>query len=681
MRLFIAEKPSVAKAIAEESGITQRGEGYFVCGNDTITWCYGHLLELAEPDCYLSAAIPLNSASGKKKWREEDLPILPQQWLVQPKEASKRQLALIGKLLKKASLIVHAGDADREGQLLVDEVLTYFGNNKPVLRFWAASHDSVTLKRCLNALTDNKTHEGLGLAAKARSQADWLIGMNLSRAYTLSAARAGHSALVTVGRVQTPTLKLVVDRDFTIEQFKPHPFYTLKAVFKPQGTAPFIAEWAAKEGQPGLDEERRLIDLTVANALIDKVTGQQARVIRYEQSPKSRQPPKAYTLSDLTLEACNRYGYTAADVLQSCQALYETHRLTSYPRTDCPYLPQSQWSDARAIFDALLSMNKALAPLMGKADLSLKSETWNDKKVTVHYGIIPTLHRGDLERLTAREKVLYNLIVKRYMAQFYPLQQFESTVITLQVAEECFTARGRRILVNGWCDLYQSEETNEKEAPEQTLPLLTTGETLLCVKASRLDSQTKPLSRFTEGTLLRAMENIHQLIPDAAHKKLLRDGDGIGTPATRAAIITELKNRGFIEARGKAIISSPLGRRVIAALPEKVKSPVLTALFERVLKTIEVKPEQFASFMQQQEAFVSEQVREAKLKITHLGEEGKKKGVLSTFECPSCQNKLLRRQSPKGYWWSCSGYPECRETWPDLKGKPNDSQKKKKPQS
>ena len=232
MRLFIAEKPSVAKAIAEELGITDKGDGFIACGSDKITWCFGHMLELAEPDEYTASDAPINPSTGKKLWRMEDLPIIPQKWIINPKQEAKKQLKIIERLLKDADVVVNAGDSDREGQLLIDEVLDYFHNNKPVLRFWVSAHDSVSLKRGLASMKDNVTYKGLGAAAIARGRADWLIGMNLSRAYTLSAQRGGARALLTVGRVQTPTLALVVARDRSIEAFKPKDYHTIKAAIK-----------------------------------------------------------------------------------------------------------------------------------------------------------------------------------------------------------------------------------------------------------------------------------------------------------------------------------------------------------------------------------------------------------------------------------------------------------------
>ena len=327
MRLFIAEKPSVAKAIASELGQTGKGDGWIQCGSDKITWCFGHMLELAEPDEYTPDDVPRND-KGKKIWRVEELPIVPSEWILQPKDDAKAQLNTIGRVHKEATVIVNAGDPDREGQLLVDEVLEHFGCHKPVQRFWVSAQDSVSVRRGLDALKDNATYRGWADAAKGRSRADWLIGMNLSRAYTLRAQRGGSRSLLTIGRVQTPTLNLVVMRDREIEAFKPIPYHKIAAEIRHAGGA-FIAAWNPREDQAGLDAEGRLTDTAIANSLVEKVTGQAGSIVGYEQTAKKSAHPLAFALSDITLLASNKFGYSAEEVLIVCQSLYEKHKLTS----------------------------------------------------------------------------------------------------------------------------------------------------------------------------------------------------------------------------------------------------------------------------------------------------------------------------------------------------------------
>lgn len=670
MRLFIAEKPSVAKAIATELGVTGKGDGFITCGSDKITWCFGHMLELAEPDEYTAADITKNPKTGKKQWRMEDLPIIPTEWKIKPKTDAKKQLNIIGSLLKEATVVVNAGDCDREGQLLIDEVLAHFKNKTPVLRFWVAAHDSISLQRGLHAMKDNKDYQGLGLAAEARSKADWLIGMNLSRAYTLRANHCGANALITVGRVQTPTLKLVVDRDREIESFTPQAFHTIKAEIKYE-QCHFITTWEPSETQAGLDTEGRLIDIVIADNLVKKITGAAGIIKHYTQEAKTTSHPRAYSLSDLTLVASNRYGYSAAEVLETCQSLYETHKLTSYPRTDCSYLPESQHADATAILKALNVINPDMSALIDKANPAIKSKTWDDTKVTVHYGIIPTLQQGSKAHLTEKECNIYELIVKSYLAQFYPVHEYLATRIDVEIENEWFIAKGNTMINQGWREVYQTDVNPERtEEDNQTLPFIKKESSILCSKALRVDAKTKPSPRFTEGTLQRAMENIYKVVTEPEHKKILKDGDGIGTPATRAAIISELKRRNFLETKGKKVISTALGRSIIETLPEMVKSPLLTAVYERLLRTIEKEPMSLSSFLEKQTQFVIEQVKYAK--DTRVTLKGVKPSIaISTHHrCQLCHQGLSRKKGTKGYWWSCSGYPVCKQTYADIKGIP-----------
>jgi len=623
MRLFIAEKPSVAKAIAGELGIVSRSDGYIQCQSDTVvTWCFGHMLELAEPDAYTADDIP-RGKSGKKYWREADLPIIPERWILHPKEDAKKQLAVIGKLLKQADTVVNAGDPDREGQLLVDEVLQHFDCRKPVQRFWVSAQDSVSLQRGLAALKDNRAYAGLADAARGRQRADWLMGMNLSRAYTLAARRSGSATLLTVGRVQTPTLALVVARDRAIEHFQPVNYFRIAAqVEHAQGS--FVARWQPSEAQAGLDSENRLLDSAIAQALVNKLSGASGTVLDYQSEARKQAPPLAFSLSDITALASRQFGYSAEQTLQICQSLYETHKLTSYPRTDCAYLPESQHADAPAVLTALKVVNPDLTALIEAADPGRKSPTWNDKKITAHHGIIPTCQQGDTRALSEAEFNLYRLIVRAYIAQFYPEHQYQQTRVTLDIDGERFTASGKVVTHAGWKSVYQesededagkgkaSSESEENGSDSQPLPPMKSGDSVTCVMATKQDAQTRPLPRFTEGTLIRAMENIHRFVDDSEAKKHLRDGDGIGTAATRASIISELKRRSFLETKGKHIQSSALGRSLVDALPEKLKSPLITALFERKLSEIAHAGGELTAFVKQQETFVRAEVEKAR---------------------------------------------------------------------
>ncbi|MBU0801310.1 MAG: DNA topoisomerase III, partial [Alphaproteobacteria bacterium] len=658
MRLYIAEKPSVAKAIAAELGQTGKGDGFITCGETTITWCFGHMLENAEPDEYTAKDIPTNS-NGKKIWRTEDLPIIPDKWILKPKDDAKKQLAQIGKLIKEASEIVNAGDPDREGQLLVDQVLEHFNNKSPVKRFWVSAQDSVSVQRGLQALKSNEDYAGWRDAALARGRADWLIGMNLSRAYTLRAKRGGSGSVLSVGRVQTPTLALVVSRDREIEAFKAIPYHNIKAVVV-HGKTPFGALWSPKDDQPGLDSEGRLTNTAIADEIVTKITGKTGQITDYKQDAKKSNQPLAFSLSDMTLAASNDFGYSADDVLTVCQSLYETHKLTSYPRTDCAFLPESQHADAARVIEAVKQVNPELAGLIDGADLTIKSRTWDDKKITAHHGIIPTMHAGSKEKLNEKERNIYSLIVRAYIAQFYPIHEYLSTTVTIDIEGEIFGAKGKVVTKNGWKDVFQEieEETDsDNDDADQVLPSLTKGDQVKCHGAKRKDAKTKPPARFSEGTLIKAMENIHKYVTDPEHKKMLRDGDGIGTSATRSSIVEELKKREFLEQKGKFIVSSTLGRSVISALPEIVRSPVLTALYERTLKSIETGQSTLDAFVEKQETFIRDQVAKANDGSVSIAGGKEAAPVSRLHKCGTCSLGLSRRPTKKKgvFWWGCSG--------------------------
>ena len=610
MRLFIAEKPTVARAIAAELGVTSKGEGFILCGTDYVTWCYGHLLEQAPPDEYLPDDIPTNQ-KGNKVWRERDLPIIPTTWKLHPKKESKDQLAAIGKLLKQATLIVNAGDPDREGQLLVDAVIDHFHAKAPVKRYLAAAVDSVSIQRGLADLKDNKGYLGWGYAAQGRGRADWLIGMNLTRAFTLRAKRGGGDALLAIGRVQTPTLMLVVDQDRQIEAFKAVDHFKVKGGFTHVNGA-FSADMDFQEDQPGLDSEGRLTVKAEAQKLVNLVAGKDGLVVGYTNEAKKDGHPKCYSLADITLAASKKFGYTADETLKICQALYDA-KFTSYPRTDCPYLPESQFADAPRIIAALRKNEAVSDSYLDGANPKIKSKTWDDSKVSAHHGIVPTMHVGSLGSLSPQQRNLYDLIVCSYLAQFYPLHEYMSAKIVIEVAGERFSVTGKTVTNNGLKAVYvdEDEEENSRKEPTQILPPVKKGDTVNCAKAEIKGVKTQPPKRFTEGSLVKAMENIHKFISDPALKKELKDGDGIGTSATRASIITELKRKNYLEVKGKAIVSTTLGRNLVDAVPEEVRSPILTALFERMLKDIERTGVGLDDFVRQQEEFVRAQVATA----------------------------------------------------------------------
>ena len=610
MRLFIAEKPSVAKAIVAELGCVTRGDGFITCKDGSVvTWCFGHLLEQAEPDAYLPDDVP-RTKKGSKVWRFEDLPIYPKNWKLLPKndKGVKKQLATIGKLLKKASLVVHAGDPDREGQLLVDEVLEHFRYTGRVQRFWVSAQDSASIRKGLTNLRDNETFDGMRLAALGRSRADWLRGMNLSRAYTLARQAQGKKELIAVGRVQTSTLALVAKRDVAIRDFKPVPYFVIKA--RLGGGKPFTAVWEPEESQAGIDEQKRLVDRCIAAALQQRLKAVgQATVVRCSRTPKKIAQPKAFSLADIQLGASNQFGFSAEKTLNLCQSLYETHKATSYPRTDCSFLPESQYADAKNVLAAIAKTMPPLAGLVAKCDCSIQSPTWNDKKITAHHGIIPTQQAADGSKFSDDERKIYRLIAERYLSNFLPAHEYLACSIELRIATERFSAKGRLVTKPGWKVVTSAADEDKADDEGQALPELKSGLQLPVSGIDCEEERTKPPAAFTEGTLIRAMENIHQAVNDPQSKKFLKEGDGIGTPATRAAIIAELKRKKYLEVKGKKIVATELGLHLLQVVPDVMKNPVLTALFERILREVEAGNVPLDVFIEKQKQLVINELR------------------------------------------------------------------------
>lgn len=610
MRLFIAEKPSVAKAIVAELGCVTRGDGFITCKDGSVvTWCFGHLLEQAEPDAYLPDDVP-RTKKGSKVWRFEDLPIYPKNWKLLPKndKGVKKQLATIGKLLKKASLVVHAGDPDREGQLLVDEVLEHFRYTGRVQRFWFSAQDSASIRKGLTNLRDNETFDGMRLAALGRSRADWLLGMNLSRAYTLARQAQGKKELIAVGRVQTSTLALVAKRDVAIRDFKPVPYFVIKA--RLGGGKPFTAVWEPEESQAGIDEQKRLVDRCIAAALQQRLKAVgQATVVRCSRTPKKIAQPKAFSLADIQLGASNQFGFSAEKTLNLCQSLYETHKATSYPRTDCSFLPESQYADAKNVLAAIAKTMPPLAGLVAKCDCSIQSPTWNDKKITAHHGIIPTQQAADGSKFSDDERKIYRLIAERYLSNFLPAHEYLACSIELRIATERFSAKGRLVTKPGWKVVTSAADEDKADDEGQALPELKSGLQLPVSGIDCEEERTKPPAAFTEGTLIRAMENIHQAVNDPQSKKFLKEGDGIGTPATRAAIIAELKRKKYLEVKGKKIVATELGLHLLQVVPDVMKNPVLTALFERILREVEAGNVPLDVFIEKQKQLVINELR------------------------------------------------------------------------
>ncbi|PKH26870.1 DNA topoisomerase III [Enterobacterales bacterium CwR94] len=592
MRLFIAEKPSLARAIADVLPKPhRRGDGYIQCGNDQmVTWCVGHLLEQVEPDKY---------DPRYARWNLADLPIIPEKWQLQPRPSVAKQLNVIKDLLGRATEVVHAGDPDREGQLLVDEVLEYLSlaadKRDNVMRCLINDLNPQAVERAIGRLRANREFIPLCVSALARSRADWLYGINMTRAWTLLGRRAGYDGVLSVGRVQTPVLGLVVRRDEDIENFVAKAFYEVKAHIVTPANERFVATWQPSEScEPYQDEEGRLLHRPLASHVVTRIEGQPAWVTSYQDKRENDTAPLPWSLSTLQIEAAKRYGLSAQKVLDVCQRLYETHKLITYPRSDSRYLPDEHYAGRHAVLNAIAAHQPGLTT-PGDFDADRKNRCWDDKKVDAHHAIIPTA-RSSAVNLTPDEDKIYELVARQYLMQFCPDAVFRKCVIELDIAGGKFVAKARFLAEAGWRALLGSKERDE-ENDGTPLPIVAKGDELLCEKGEVLEKQTQPPRPFTDATLLSAMTGIARFVQDKELKKVLRATDGLGTEATRAGIIELLFRRSFLYKKGRYIHSSDAGRALIHSLPDIAAHPDMTAHWESTLTRISEKACRYQDFM------------------------------------------------------------------------------------
>lgn len=665
--LYLCEKPSQGRDIARVLGANQRNDGYMQGQGLMVSWCIGHLLEMVPPDTY---------DPRYKRWSLADLPIVPQDWQFAAKPSTRKQLTILRKLLKQCHSVVIATDADREGETIAREVLEFLKFKGTTRRLWLSALDNVSIQRALKTIRASQATEPLYRSGLARGRADWLIGMNLTRAFTLM---ANDRQVRSVGRVQTPTLALVVKRDREIYNFKPQPFYEVLAFFRTDTAAKELlqARWQAPKNI--LDENKRCLDKQQAQAVIDRCQNQYGEVTTATTQRKKQAPPLLYNLSGLQQEASRRWGYGAQEVLNLAQSLYETHKLTTYPRSDCEYLPLSQFKDVSVVLQALCKNDPGLCELITQADQSQRSRVWNDKKITAHHAIIPTQATPGISRLNSQEHNIYNLIRRRYLAQFFPDYEYDQSTIIVAIEADQFKASGRISRIPGWKLVLETgvlgpaktqNTDSETDDIDKELPALTKGEQLLCQQLKLLDKLTKPPRHYTEGTLIKAMETIGSQVTDKVMKKILRDTAGLGTQATRANIIQTLFQRKFIIKEKKLLKATPLGFALIDAVPDTIKDPLLTAQWEQQLDDLANNKEQDIN------VFLQQQINLLKAIISQVKNPGEKhtpakivnnpaKRYQAGSSCPDCGHTLEIRQAVRGKkigqdYIGCSQYPECR---------------------
>lgn len=690
--VLIAEKPSVAKTLADWLARTFKlrataERGYITVGHYKVSWLFGHVLENFDPHEY---------DARYKSWSAADLPIIPPVWQLKVREEVDKktrkktgkpdpgtlaQVRVLQSLLKTATEVIGAGDADQEGQLLQDELLLYAGVRVPVKRLWLSATDDVSIERAWKGMKPNSAYAGYYWAALARSHADWLAGINVSRGCTVASRANGGNAVLSFGGVQTPTTALVVLREREIRTFKPVNYFT---PFISLATTPgFQASWAPnKETDPRLDPEGRLLDRRLAEGLVEACRkAGVATVVKVDAKKGKEHAPLPFSLSSLQEYMSKRYGMGVQDTLKYAQSLYEK-KVATYPRTDCEYLPESMHLDAEDTLRVMPGV-KELGPAPGKADVRLKSRAFDDKKVSAHFAIVPrptTL--GELSALSAPERQVWMEIAKRYLLQFFPVAEILTSEIELLCAGEPFRVSGKVYTARGWRDAFVSasgedDEDDDKAAP--SLPKVAKGDVLKLKNAGLDMTTTKPPKRFTEGTLIAAMKGIHKFVADPKLKAILRENIGIGTEATRANIIGELFNKEYIvlDKNKKDIKPSALGEALFDVLPRQLTAPDMRALWQQAMDDILKSEEKgYIAFMDAQKKWLHDIV--LKIPTWFAGKSmnskaGSKAGGLktkpTTHTCLKCKSALAHIEGKFGWFFGCQN-TDCKAVFKDVGGKP-----------
>lgn len=666
MRLFIAEKPAVANDIVKAlGGNFTRHDGWFESDNAIVTNCFGHIIESQPPENY---------NPEYKAWKVETLPLRLYPVKYQPVESAEKQVKTIIELIRRADVteIIHAGDPDDEGQLLVDEVLEYAGNTKPVKRVLINDNTLPAVKKALANPKNNRDFRGLYLKALARSVADAIYGLSMTRAYTIPAKTKGYKGVLSVGRVQTPVLGLIVNRTRANKNHKSSFYYTMTGHFQ-RGADVIRANWKPGEFAPLTD--RKLLDKTWANGTATSLAGKPATVEAAATDDKKTAAPLPFNLVRLQQYMNKKFKMTAQKTLDITQQLREKYKAITYNRSDCSYLSDEQFSEAPQIIDALKSVFDQPMDI----DTTRKSKAFNSAKVTAHTAIIPTVSVPDVNALSTDERNVYLAIAQHYLVQFMPEKAYQEVSVAIQCGDESFYARARKTTDSGFEAFLGVENAEDDEAEVENddssfdlLCKIRTGETVTTKEVVVNEKKTTPPPLFTEATLLAALVRVADFVTDPVIKKLLKDKDrdkkdehgGIGTPATRASILETLKKRNYITLEKGKLIPTDTGYALIDALPDIAVNPDMTALWaekQTLIENGEMTVEQFVDELYNDLIPMISNANSAEIKVSPSAPSGQSQRLSSP--CPSCGKQIVIR--PKSY--SCTG---CEfKIWNEFSGK------------
>ncbi|MFA6309096.1 MAG: DNA topoisomerase III [Clostridia bacterium] len=660
--LVLAEKPSVAREIARVLECRQKDNGFIAGQKYIVTWALGHLVTLADPDVY---------GAKYKSWKLEDLPMLPKNMELVVIKQTSQQFSIVKKLLFRADVdeLVIATDAGREGELVARWIVEKSGSKKPMKRLWISSQTDKAIKEGFANLKPSRNYDNLYLSAKSRSEADWLVGLNVTRALTCK-----YNAQLSAGRVQTPTLSMIVDRENEIKNFRPKDFWTINADFNG-----FTVRWQDKTSG-----QARTFDKDIADAIVKKVTGQSGVITDIKKEAKKELPPLAYDLTELQRDANRKYSYSAKQTLNIMQKLYETHKLVTYPRTDSKHLTEDIVPTFPERLKAIsVGPYQKFAQNILKNKISVTKRLVDSSKVSDHHAIIPTEQYVNLSALTSEERNIYDLIVKRFLAVLNPPFEYEQTTVKVDVKGELFAAKGKIVKSMGWKSVYQGvdklgEEQDDDEDDDQSLPEVKKGQTEKISKVNLVTGKTKPPKRYNEATLLSAMEHPGKFVDNKDLKESLESTGGLGTPATRADIIEKLFNTFYIERNGKDIYPTPKGIQLVNIVPADLKLPELTAKWEQNLMKISKGTLNYSTLVLEMRNYAAKLVSNVIADTFTYKHEN-----LTREKCENCGKYLLEVNGKKGKMLVCPdrdcGYrkslsqtsnarcPECHKKM-DIKG-------------
>jgi DNA topoisomerase-3 len=653
MRLVVTEKPSMGRDVAAALGASRRGQGFIEGASDIVTWCVGHLVELDDPESY---------DERLQRWRLEDLPILPSEFKYHASERTRDQFEVITALLARADVttVVNAADAGREGELIFDLVYRLSGCRKPVERLWISSLTKDAILEGFRALKPAEEYAGLRDSAHARQRADWLVGINATRAQTIRARRAGHQGVYSLGRVQTPTLALIVERDREIANFVPQDYFEVVAAFRAPG-GEYKGRWFGKDGTRFDKKEE-------AEAVARKVEGKTGAVEKVEKKAVRERPPLLHDLTSLQRAANVRYAFTAARTLELAQSLYEKKFIT-YPRTSSRHLSTDVAKELGAHVRAA-SVGPYVAfieKILAAGEPKLSGRHVDDKKVTDHHAVIPTKQKIDSSALSPDEKRVYDLVARRFLAAFFPDAELERTTVVTAAAGERFITRGTVVLKAGWREVEppaRDKQKPEEEDEEGTeLPPLKAKDAAEVLKAEAVARKTKAPPRYSESSLLGAMETAGKKVEDEELRLAMKDA-GLGTPATRAAIIETLLKREYITREKKSLVATPKGVALVRMLPSPLlKSAELTGRWEQKLSRMARREYAFDEFMTEVSGMVAELVAQIAGAEIERGAETPPARQIPRPEgapdCPKCKREeregfLVEREGAAGKFLACS---------------------------